>query len=148
MPAYVNTGMNLVDVADVAEGHVLALERGEPGQRYLLGNLEGTVSLAQILGMLSELSGRPAPRWRIPLGLALAAAYVDQLVEGALLRRRPRIPLEGTRMARKPMWVDCSKAVRELGLPQRPVKEALRQAVEWFTAEGYVSGAGAKALSR
>ena len=106
------------------------------------------MTLKQVLGMLSELSGRPAPRWRVPVSLALAAAYVDQLVEDVLLRRRPRIPLEGARMARKPMWVDCSKAVRELGLPQRPVKEALRQAVEWFTAEGYVPGAGAKALSR
>ena len=139
IPAYVNTGLNLVDVADVAEGHVLALERGEVGQRYLLGNQEGNITLKEMLRMLAELTGRPAPRRRLPMALALAAAYVDQFVEGTLLRRQPRIPLEGTQHARVPTWVDCSKAVRELGLPQRPVRDALRHAIEWFSAEGYIT---------
>ncbi len=139
IPAYVNTGLNLVDVADVAEGHVLALERGAVGQRYLLGNQEGNVTLEEMLRMLAGLTGLPAPRRRVPMALALAAAYLDQFVEGTLLRRQPRIPLEGTQHARKPTWVDCSKAVRELGLPQRPVRDALRRAIEWFSAEGYVA---------
>ena len=137
IPAFVDTGLNLVDVADVAEGHVLALERGVVGERYLLGSQEGNLTLREILQMLAGITGLPAPRRRVPMGLALAAAYVDQFVEGTLLRRRPRIPLEGTKLARKPMWVDCSKAVRELGLPQRPVEDALHQAVEWFTTQGY-----------
>ena len=139
LPAYIDTGLNFVDVADVAEGHVLALERGKPGERYLLGNLAGNMTLREVLLVLEEITGLPGPRWRLPWAVALAAAYLDRVVEGALLRREPRIPLEGVRTARKPVWVDCSKAVRELGLPQRPVREALRQAVEWFIAEGYTS---------
>ena len=137
LPAYVNTGLNLVDIADVAEGHVLALEKGQVGERYLLGSQEGNLTLAQVLQALEQLTGLPAPQRRVPWALAMAAAYVDRLVEGTLLRRQPRIPLEGTRMARKYMWVDCSKAVRELRLPQHSVQDALRRAVDWYVAEGY-----------
>ena len=134
-PAYVDTGLNFVSVTDVAEGHVLALERGRVGERYLLGNLEGNLSLKELFGILERITGVPAPKRQVPWALAMAAAYLDWFVEGTILRRQPRIPLEGTRMARKRMWVDCSKSVRELGLPQRPVEEALREAVAWFAAQ-------------
>jgi dihydroflavonol-4-reductase len=135
IPAYVNTGMNLVDVADVAEGHILALERGQLGQRYLLGHRN--VTLQEMLAMLQEVCGRRAPRFRAPFWLALGAAYVDYLAEGWLLRREPRIPLEGLRVARHPMYVSCQKAVDCLGLPQSPVEPALQRAVRWFYDHGY-----------
>lgn len=138
-PAFIDTGINVVDVRDVAEGHVLALEHGTPGQRYLLGSAEGNVTLRELLGMLSEITGLSAPNRRIPWRLALTAAYVDHFIEGMLLRRQPRIPLEGAKYARKVMWVDPSKAVSELGLPQRPVRDALRDAVEWYISTGYVN---------
>jgi dihydroflavonol-4-reductase len=137
MPAYVDTGLNLIDVADVAEGHALALEHGTPGQRYILGNAEGNVTLQAMLEILAKETARPAPRRRVPYRLALAAAYVDHVVEGMILGREPRIPLEGTRMAATPMWADPSKAVRELGLPQSSVKAALSAAAAWFAVQGY-----------
>ena len=139
MPAVVDTGLNLVDVADVAEGHLLAWEKGRIGERYLLGNAQGNLTLAQMLRMLAEASGRRIAPRRIPYRLALAAAYADRAVEGALLRREPRIPLEAARMARKPMWADPAKAVRELGLPQSPVADALSRAAEWFAENGYLA---------
>jgi dihydroflavonol-4-reductase len=137
IPAYVDTGMNLVDVADVAAGHILAMERGIPGQRYLLGNRN--LSLYQVFKLLEELTGRPAPRWRLPFWIAIGAGYVDQAWEGGLLRREPRIPLEGLRVSRTPMYVSCRKAVSELGLPQSPLNDALEKAVRWFTDNGYIS---------
>ena len=135
LPAYLDTGMNLVDVGDVATGHILALERGELGQRYLLGNRN--LTLPELLAMLERITGRPAPRWRVPAWLAQAAGRLDQLVEGRLLGREPRIPLEGIRVAQKPMYVTCQKAIDQLGLPQSPVEEALERAVHWFTDYGY-----------
>jgi dihydroflavonol-4-reductase len=129
MPAYVDTGLNLVDVRDVAAGHRLALERGPSGRRYILGNQNMT--LRQILHTLAALSGRRAPRVRIPHALAIAAAAVDEAVEGRLLRREPLAPLDGALMARKRMWVDGSRAVRELGLPQSPVRDALADAIAY-----------------
>ncbi|HEU0022572.1 MAG TPA: hopanoid-associated sugar epimerase [Dehalococcoidia bacterium] len=140
IPAYVNTGMNLVDVADVAAGHILAMERGVPGQRYLLGNRN--LSLQQVFQLLAELTGRPAPRWRLPFWVAIGAGYIDQAWEGGLLRREPRIPLEGLRLSRTPMYVSCQKAVSELKLPQSPVEGALEQAVRWFTDYGYAGNIG------
>ena len=139
LPAYVDTGLNVVDVSDVAEGHVLALERGIPGERYILGNLQGNLSLRQMLELLASVTGRTPPGWRVPYRLALAAAYADHFVEGKLLRREPRIPLEGTRMAARRMWADPSKAVRELGMPQSPIDAALRRSAEWFWEHGYAS---------
>ncbi len=136
IPAYINTGMNLVDVEDVAVGHVLALEKGRPGERYLLGNVNMT--LAQILKLLEQVSGRKAPRIRIPIGLAMGAGYLDEYIEGRLLRKEPSIPLEGLKVSRKPMYVSCEKAVRELGLPQSPVEGALEKAVRWFRDYGYL----------
>jgi dihydroflavonol-4-reductase len=129
MPAYVDTGLNLVDVRDVAAGHRLALERGTSGRRYILGHQNMT--LRQILHTLAALSGRRAPRVRIPHALAIAAAAVDEAVEGRLLGREPLAPLDGALMARKRMWVDGSRAVRELGLPQSPVRDALADAIAW-----------------
>ena len=137
VPVYINTGMNLVDVADVAAGHILAMEKGRPGQRYVLGNVN--LSLKQVFTLLGELTGLPVPRFRAPLWLVVAAGRLDGLVEGKLMRRRPAIPLEGVRVARRPMYVRCDKAIKELGLPQSPVENALRDSIDWFTGNGYVN---------
>ncbi len=135
MPAYVDTGLNLVDVADVAEGHILAAEKGRVGQRYVLG--QRNLTLKAIFELLEGVTGRRAPRTKIPRWLALGAGYFDQLVEGQLLGREPRIPLEGLSAAKKPMYVSCEKAIHELGLPQTPVEQALAEAVAWFENHGY-----------
>ena len=138
IPTYIATGMNLVDVEDVAAGHILAMEKGRPGERYVLGNRN--VTLKETLDMLQDLTGRPAPRWRTPLWLAIGAAYVDNLVEGKMLRREPRLPLEGLKVSKTPMYVSCRKSVEELGLPQKPVEAALEKAVRWFNDYGYTAG--------
>ena len=135
VPAYVNTGLNVVDVEDVAQGHVLALERGRVGERYLLGNRN--MSLEEILRTLAALTGRRPPRVRIPFWVAMAAGYLDGLVESGLMKREPAIPVEALKLARKPMYVDCAKAVNELGLPQSPVEGALEKAVKWFKDHNY-----------
>ena len=137
VPVYINTGMNLVDVGDVAAGHILAMEKGRPGQRYVLGNVN--LSLKQVFTLLGELTGLPVPRFKAPLWLVVAAGRLDGLVEGKLMRRRPAIPLEGVRVARRPMYVRCDKAIEELGLPQSPVENALRDSIDWFTGNGYVN---------
>jgi dihydroflavonol-4-reductase len=131
MPAYVDTGLNLVDVRDVAAGHRLALERGRSGRRYILGN--ENLTLRQILQILAGLAGRRAPRVRLPHALAIAVAAVDETIEGRLLGREPMAPLDGALMARKRMFVDGSRAVRELGMPQSPVRAALADAIDWFS---------------
>ncbi|HEX78501.1 MAG TPA: NAD-dependent epimerase/dehydratase family protein [Dehalococcoidia bacterium] len=138
MFAYVETGLNIVAVEDVAKGHILALERGRPGQRYLLGNQN--LTLKEVFFILEQISGIPAPRAKIPVWLATGVAYIDELIEGGLLRRPPRIPVASVKMARKFMFFDSSRAVRELGLPQTPVEQALERAVRWFTDNGYVKG--------
>jgi len=135
MPAYVNTGLNVVDVADVAKGHILALERGRIGERYILGNRNMT--LRDILGVLEQITGIRAPNVRIPIWLALGAGFIDEFVEGKLLRRYPRIPIAAVRTARKVRHFDCSKAIGELGLPQTPIEDALKRAVTWFRENGY-----------
>ena len=135
IPAYVATGLNVVDVEDVAAGHILAMEMGVPGHRYLLGNRN--VTLKELFTMLQTLTGLRAPRTKLPYWLALGAAYIDQVVEGSLLGREPRIPLEGLKIAKNPMYVDCQKAVRELGQPQSPLEAALEKAVGWFRDHGY-----------
>jgi dihydroflavonol-4-reductase len=141
MPAYVETGLNLIDVRDVAAGHVLAAERGRPGERYILAN--ENLTLKDLLARLARIAGRSAPRLRLPHWLPLAIAHMEAPV-ARLLGREPRIPLDGVRMARKPMFFDGGKAVRELGLPQSPIEPALRRAVDWFTANGYVAAAGGR----
>ncbi len=137
IPAYLATGLNLVDVADVSAGHILALERGETGQRYILGNRN--VTLREMFGMLSRITGRPAPRVRLPYWLVVGAGYAEQAFSGGLLRREPMIPVEGVLASRKPAWVSSRRAVQELGLPQSPVERALEQAAEWFAANGYLN---------
>jgi dihydroflavonol-4-reductase len=138
MFAYVDTGLNIVDVEDVARGHILALERGREGQRYLLGNRN--LTLKQVFQMLERITGIGAPRTRIPLWLAIAIAYGDEVVEGRFLHRHPRVPVASVKMARKHMFFDSSKAVAELGLPQTPPEEALNKAVRWFNENGYAGG--------
>lgn len=134
MPAYVDTGLNVVDVRDVAAGHRLALERGRSGRRYILGNQNMT--LREILGVLAGLTGRRPPRVRVPHAVAIGFAAVDEMVEGWLLGREPLAPLDGALMSRKRMFVDASRAVRELGVPQSPVRAALADALDWFRARG------------
>ena len=139
MPAYVDTGLNFVHVGDVAEGHLLALERGEIGARYLLGNTDGNLTLSQALDILSELTGLPAPRLRLPHTAVMAAAWVSETA-GRILRRPPAIALEATQMASTRMWVDPSWSVRELRMPQTPVRQAFQEAVDWFAARGEMAG--------
>ncbi|MFQ6121544.1 MAG: hopanoid-associated sugar epimerase [Dehalococcoidales bacterium] len=135
MPACVNTGLNIVDVEDVAKGHVLALEKGRIGERYILGNKN--LTFQQILGVLERITGIKAPRLEIPLWLALGVAYADEFVSGKILNRHPRVPISAVRAARKFRHFDCSKAIRELGLPQTPVEESFEKAVRWFRQNGY-----------
>ena len=138
-PAWVDTGLNLVDVRDVAAGHLLAAERGRAGEKYILGNRDMT--LRDILRTLAEIAGRPAPRLRVPHWAAFAAAAVDT----AFARLRgvpPSVPLEAVRLARHKMYFDSTKAVTELDLPQTPVEEALARAVAWFRDNGYVRSPG------
>lgn len=132
IPAYVDTGLNVADVRDVAAGHRLALERGTSGRRYILGGEDMT--LREILRVLAGLSGRRAPRVRIPHAVAIAVAAVDEAVEGGVLRREPVAPLDGARMARTPMFADGGRARRELGVPCSPARLALADAVDWFRA--------------
>ena len=134
MFGYLHTGLNLVHVQDVARGHILAAQRGRVGEKYILGNRN--LTLREIFRMLEQISGVPAPRVRIPYPVAVLAACASELY-ARLGRQEPRIPLHAVRMAQKMMFFDPSKAVRELELPQTPVEEALREAVEWYWAHGY-----------
>ena len=138
MPGYVQSGINVVDVGDVAAGHVSAFERGRAGERYILGN--ENLNLAEVYGLLGEVTGLRRLPVRVPYWLAFAAGLVDGAVEGRLLGREPYVPLEGLRVARHPMYTDCSKAVDELGLPQTPAAQALESAARWYVDHGYVSG--------
>jgi dihydroflavonol-4-reductase len=133
LPAYLDTGLNWVHVRDVARGHILAAERGRPGERYILGHADGNWTLEQAFAQLEELSGVPAPRTRIPYWIALAFAHLDE-AKSSWTRRPPRAPLAGVRMARYKMFFTPAKAMRELGLPQTPPRDALRDAIEWFRA--------------
>lgn len=130
MPAYVDTGLNIVDVKDVAVGHWLAAQKGQVGRRYILGNRNMTMK--EILEALAQLSGRPAPRVRLPLWAAMLFAYADTALARFLPAHIPRATPDTVRLARKHMFFDSSRAVRELGLPQSDPYEALRQAVDWF----------------
>lgn len=138
MPAYLDTGLNLIDVEDCAKGHVLAARHGRIGEKYILGNQN--LTLRDIFSLLEEISGLPAPRVKLPYTPILLAAYANEALS-RVTGREPLIPLAGVRMAGKLMYFDSSKAIRELGLPQQPVKNALKKAVEWFRAEGYVQRA-------
>lgn len=135
MPAYVDTGLNFVDVHDTAEGHLLACERGRPGERYILGS--ENLTLQQMLERLAAVTGGQAPRWRIPHALAYAAG-VASTGWANLSGHEPRVPLDAVRMARKKVFVSLDKAKRDLGFNPEPVDGALGRAVDWFRANGYV----------
>jgi dihydroflavonol-4-reductase len=135
MPAYVDTGLNFVDVEDVAAGHLLAAERGRVGEKYILGNRN--MRLIEFLRLVAAVSGRPAPRLRLPVAAVLPAAWVSQLVADRVTGRHPRIPLDGVRMAARSMYFSSAKAVAELGLPQSSIEGAVARAVRWFETNGY-----------
>jgi len=134
-PAYVDTGLNLVDATECARGHIQALEKGRAGERYILGG--ENLTLKQILDRLSAITGLPSPRVKLPYVFALAAGVVDETVTGRLLGREPRATIDAVRMGRKKMFVTSAKAEQELGWRSVPVDDALRRSVEWFRANGY-----------
>ena len=134
-PAYVDTGLNLVDVTECAHGHVAALEKGRTGERYILGG--ENLTLKQILDELAAITGLPSPKVRVPYVVALATGVVDEILTGRILKREPRATIDAVRMGRKKMFVSSNKAARELGWKIVPVDNALRCAVEWFRANGY-----------
>lgn len=135
-PAYVDTGLNLVDVREVARGHAVALERGHSGERYILGG--ENLTLKQLLDKLAAITGLKSPRMRLPYLVALAAGVVDTTITGVLLNREPRAPFDAVRMGAKKMFASSSKAERELGWRVLPVEDALRRAVDWFKENGYL----------
>jgi dihydroflavonol-4-reductase len=134
-PAYVDTGLNLVDVTECARGHILALEKGRRGERYILGG--ENLTLKQILDKLAAITGLPSPKIKVPYVMALATGVVDELVTGRLRGKEPRATIDAVRMGRKKMFVSSAKAERELGWSIVPVDEALRRAAAWFRAKGY-----------
>ncbi len=136
MPAYIDTGLNLIDVDDVARGHLLAAERGRIGERYILGHKN--LTLKEIFTILEQIARVPSPRVRLPYRLILPLAYANQWLSDRITKRPPRIPLDGVKMAKRKMFFDASKAVRELGLPQSPIEQAFERAVRWFIDNGYV----------
>ncbi|HNO76208.1 hopanoid-associated sugar epimerase [Nitrosomonas mobilis] len=135
MPAYIETGINIIDVDDVATGHLLAMEKGRQGERYILGSKN--LLLCEVFEILGTLTGVKAPALKLPRGVVLPFAYLNHWIAN-LTGMSPRIPLEGVKMAKYKMHYDCSKAIRELGLPQHPPEVALEKAVRWFKAHGYV----------
>ncbi len=134
-PAYMDTGLNLVDVAQVAATHVAALERGTPGERYILGG--ENLTLKQMLDRMAVLTGIPSPTMRVPHAVAMAFAVFDEMVTGRMRGMEPRATVEAVRMGKKKMFASSAKAERELGFKIKPVDDALRAAVDWFRAHGY-----------
>ena len=139
MPAFVDTALNVCHVDDLALGHVAALERGRRGRSYILGG--ENLSMREILTALAGISGRPAPRLEIPRGIALAAGAASSLIEGRILGREPRVPLEAARMSATRMIFSDARARAELGHTSRPAREAIEDSARWFTEIGYVSPA-------
>jgi dihydroflavonol-4-reductase len=139
IPAYLDTGLNWVHVRDVAIGHILAAEKGKLGERYILGHADGNWTMKQTLEILFELTGLPAPARQIPYGVALGFAYLSE-ASAKLTGRPPRAPLAGVRMAKYKMFFNPAKAIRELGLPQTPPRQALIDAFEWFKTHRYIGG--------
>jgi len=134
-PAYVDTGLNLVDVAEVARTHAAALEIGRPGERYILGG--ENLTLKQILDKMSAITGLPSPNFRVAHSVAMSFAFFDETITGRILGREPRATVEAVRMGRKKMFASSAKAQRELGFRIVPVYNALRAAIDWFRANGY-----------
>jgi dihydroflavonol-4-reductase len=135
-PAYVETGLNLVDVRECARGHVAALERGRSGERYILGG--ENLTLKQILDKLANITGLPSPKVKLPYIFAFATGLIDETITGRMLNKEPRATVDAVRMGRKMMFASSAKAERELGWKIVAVDHALRRAVEWFRANGYV----------
>ncbi len=136
IPAFLDTGLNFVDVGDVAAGHWLASERGVTGHSYILGNRN--ITLREFFESLARITESRPPRIRLPYLPVLFAACIDETISTLLTHRHPRIPLSGVRMARKYMYFDASRAVKELQMPQSPVEKAMEQAIEWFKENNYV----------
>jgi dihydroflavonol-4-reductase len=136
MPAYLDTGLNFIDVKDVALGHILAYEKGVSGDRYILGNQN--LTLKNILDQLAEITGLPAPQFQVPYWLPYAVAWMDEKVL-PIFGKSPSIPLEGVRMSKQVMYYNPAKAIKKLGLPQTEIAIALTDAVNWFKTNGYVN---------
>lgn len=145
MPGYVETGLNFVGVEECAAGHLLLSEKGKPGERYLLGG--ENLTLKAMLDLLSKITGLRAPSLKIPHGMALGVAYANTIFS-RLLFREPTIPIEGVKIARHMMFVDCSRAPRELGFKAGPVSAALERAVRWYEANGYIAKGRARKMVR
>ncbi len=145
MPGYVETGLNFVGVEECAAGHLLVAEKGKVGERYLLGG--ANLTLKAVLDTLAKITGLRAPSLKIPHGLALGVAYANT-VFSRLVGREPGIPIEGVKIARHMMFVDCSRAQRELGFEAGPVAAALERAVRWYEANGYIAKGRAKRMAR
>jgi len=137
MPAYLDTGLNLIDVKDCARGHILAEKKGISGERYILGNQN--MSLFDILITLEKITGLKAPRIQMPFWVALSAGWVCEIISNHLTGKPPAVPLAGVKMAKYFMYFDSSKAVQKLGLEQNSVEKALRQSVNWFKENNYVT---------
>jgi dihydroflavonol-4-reductase len=136
MPAYVHTGLNLIDVEDVARGHILAWQKGRTGERYILGNQN--LTLKEMLQRLAAVTGKPAPRIAVPHFIPLAVAFIDELILARYCGKIPQVAFDSVQMSRKAMYYDAAKAVQELGLPQQPIEHAMEKAVRWFEVNGYV----------
>jgi dihydroflavonol-4-reductase len=136
MPAYVHTGLNLIDVEDVARGHILAWRKGRVGERYILGHRN--LTLKEMLEMLAAITGKAAPRIVVPHVLPLTAAYLDEMILSRWFGKTPQVSFYSVQMSQHAMYYDSAKAVRELGLPQSPIEDALERAVRWFQENGYV----------
>lgn len=134
-PAYIDTGLNLVDVAEVAKTHVAALTVGRAGERYILGG--ENLTLKQILDRMSAITGLPSPTMKVPHGVAMAFAFFDENFTGRLRGKEPRATVEAVRMGKKKMYASSAKAERDLGFTVTPVYQALRAAIDWFRAHGY-----------
>lgn len=135
MPFYLDTGLNVIDVQDVAKGHLLAFEKGESGERYILGHRD--MKLKSMLDILENLTGINAPEKSIPVAVPLTVAWIEETFL-ARLGKSPGVPLDGVRMGTKTMYYDASRAVKELGLPQTDISKALQRSVDWYLANGYV----------
>ena len=134
-PAYADTGLNLVDVKDVARAHILAAEKGRPGIRYIVGG--ENLTLKQMLDKLAAITGLPSPTVKVPHAVTLLAGVVDEFWTGHIRGQEPRVTIDAVRMGRKKMWVSSARAERELGYKFAPVDDCLRRAAEWFVANGY-----------
>lgn len=135
LPAYVKTGLNFVHVKDVAIGHLLAAEKGRVGERYILGHQN--LSMQEFLTIISNLTGRRAPRFRIPYSIAWLAGYISTTYADRISKRPPAVPLEAVEMSKNRMFFDSAKAINELGLPQTPINVAVQEALDWFLENGF-----------